>query len=67
MEATPECVKLVAADGKILEMNPAGLAILEAGDPAVLRGASVLDVIAPEFRQEWRANHARVCKGESGD
>jgi PAS domain S-box-containing protein len=65
IEATPECVKLVAADGKVLEMNPAGLAMLEAGDPAVLRGASVLDVIAPEFRQEWRANHARVCKGES--
>jgi PAS domain S-box-containing protein len=65
IEATPECVKLVAADGKVLEMNPAGLAMLEANDAAVLKGASVLDVIAPEFRQEWRANHARVCKGES--
>ncbi|MFC4171731.1 PAS domain-containing protein [Microvirga sp. GCM10011540] len=65
IEATPECVKLVAVDGKVLEMNPAGLAMLEIDDPAMLKGASVLDVIAPEFRQEWRANHARVCKGES--
>src|SRR5262249_47027683 len=30
VETTPECIKLVAADGTILQINPAGVAILDA-------------------------------------
>jgi PAS domain S-box-containing protein len=58
-------VKLVSADGRLLDMNPVGLAMIEAPDKASACGANVLDVIAPEYRKEWRQNHARVCKGES--
>ena len=32
VEATPECVKLVAPDGTLLQMNPAGLAMIEADE-----------------------------------
>jgi PAS domain S-box-containing protein len=39
--------------------------MIEAPDKASACGANVLDVIAPEYRKEWRQNHARVCKGES--
>ena len=30
VETTPECVKLVGPDGTLLQMNPAGLAMIEA-------------------------------------
>jgi len=63
--ATPECVKLVSTDGRLLEMNPVGLDIIEADDAAAVLGHDILDVIAPEDREEWRRNHERVCHGES--
>jgi len=60
---TPECIKLVAADGTLLQMNAAGCDII--GAPAArLIGAPIVDVIAPEHRERWRENHARVCAGE---
>ncbi|MBV1796775.1 PAS domain-containing protein [Siccirubricoccus sp. G192] len=64
-ETTPECIKLVAPDGTLLRMNQAGLRMIEAGAPAEVEGRSALDLIAPEHRAEWQANHARVCKGEA--
>ena len=30
MEATPDCIKIVARDGTLLQMNPAGLRMIEA-------------------------------------
>jgi PAS domain S-box-containing protein len=64
VEATPECVKLVAPDGTILQMNSAGLAMVE-GDESVL-GQCVYNVIAPEFRDAYRAFNQAVCRGERG-
>lgn len=64
IDTTPECVKLVAADGALLEMNDAGLEMIEAGEAGEVLGANTLDLIAPECRDEWQANHARVCAGE---
>jgi PAS domain S-box-containing protein len=61
-DATPECIKIVARDGTLLEMNAAGRAMLETDDS--VEGCSVYDVIAPEFRGMWRENHERVCNGE---
>jgi len=63
-DATPECIKIVAPDGSVLQMNPAGVAMLEAPEGAQLEGACVFDVIAPEFREDWKAHHRRVCEGE---
>jgi len=62
----PECVKLQTLDGILLEMNPAGLALLEAGQPGDIIGTSVYDMVAPEFRDEYRALTERVFAGESG-
>ena len=61
LEATPECVKIVDPEGRIRFMNPAGLALLEA---EALDNVPVADLIAAEHREEWLANHARVCAGE---
>ena len=66
IDATPECVKLVAADGTLLQMNPAGLAMVEADDPGQAIGGSVYGVIAEADRGEYRAFNERVCRGEGG-
>jgi PAS domain S-box-containing protein len=63
VETTPECVKIVDADGTLLYMNEAGLEMVEASAGAV-EGASAFELIAPEDRETWRANHERVCRGE---
>jgi PAS domain S-box-containing protein len=63
-EATPECIKIVAPDGSLVQMNPAGRAMIEAPEGGELQGACVFDLIAPEFRQIWRENHRRVCAGD---
>ena len=64
IDATPECVKVVARDGSLVQMNPAGLSMIEAPDEASVCGASVFDLVAAEHRREWEALHARVCAGE---
>ncbi|HWE76973.1 MAG TPA: PAS domain-containing protein [Pseudolabrys sp.] len=63
IETTPECIKVVAADGTLLQMNAAGCEMLGVSAAAIV-GGCVFDVIAPEHRDLWRDNHARVCRGE---
>jgi PAS domain S-box-containing protein len=63
VESTPECVKLVAADGSLLHMNAAGLRMIEADDLERVAGACVYDLIAPEFRKAWTEFNARICGG----
>ena len=62
-EAEPECVMLVAADGTLLEMNPAGLAMVEADSAADVIGTCTYDLIAPEYREAFRTFHEGVCQG----
>jgi len=64
-EATPECIKIVAPDGSLMQMNWAGLCMIEAPGAEIVAGASVYDLISPEHRDEWRARHARIVAGES--
>jgi PAS domain S-box-containing protein len=63
-QTSPECIKVVARDGRLLQMNPAGLAMIEADSWESVEFACVFDLIAPEHRAAWTANHGRVCDGE---
>lgn len=65
IEATPECVKIVARDGTLLRMNAAGLRMIGADSAADVEGGSTVGLIAPEDRERWRQQHERVCGGES--
>ena len=65
-DAEPECVKLLAADGTLLEMNPAGLAMIEADSAEQVLGQCIYPVITPEHREEFQALVERVFRGESG-
>ena len=63
--AEPECVKIVGSDGQLLEMNPAGLAMLEVEDLAAAKRRDLLDHIAPNDRPAFAALHRRVMHGET--
>jgi PAS domain S-box-containing protein len=65
-ETTPECVKVVGADGTLLQMNSAGLAMVGADRAEDVIGKSVYQLIAPEFRETFREFNERVCGGEKG-
>jgi PAS domain S-box-containing protein len=66
VETTPECVKLVAADGTLLHMNSPGLAMVGADCRERVVGKSIYDLIAPEHRVRFRAFNEKVCRGEKG-
>lgn len=51
----PECVKMLDADGRILQMNPAGLAMVEADEPQTVIGKSAFSIILPEYHDAFRS------------
>ena len=65
IESEPECVKLVGHDYSLLDMNPAGLAMIGADSREQVMGQSVLSLVAPEWRESFMAMHEKVCQGES--
>ncbi|MGB0203664.1 MAG: EAL domain-containing protein [Neptuniibacter sp.] len=64
IDSEPECVKTVAKDGTLLDMNPAGLNIVEAPSITDVRYASVYDLIAPEDREAYIEFNRRIFNGE---
>ena len=67
IETEPESVHTVAPDGRFLEMNRAGLAILEADTLPQLQGRAALDFVAREYRAAYRDLHERALQGETGE
>ncbi|MGH9875315.1 MAG: PAS domain S-box protein [Pyrinomonadaceae bacterium] len=65
IESEPECVTLVGPDFSLLDMNPAGMAMVGADSREQVIGQSILPLIAPEWREAFIAMHERVCQGES--
>lgn len=65
IENEPECIKLVDAKGRLLQMNPAGLKMIEADSLEQVAGQGVFDIIAPEYRPAYIELHKRVLAGET--
>jgi PAS domain S-box-containing protein len=66
IESEPECVKLLDREGRVLEMNPAGLAMLEAEASQVL-GRRMRDMVLANYREAFDALTARVFDGQPGE
>ena len=66
IETEPECVKVVGKSGALMEMNSAGLAMLEVDSIESARTHNLIDFITPEHREAFRDLHGRVMNGESG-
>lgn len=65
INSEPECIKIVDEHGLLMQMNPAGLAMIEADSEAQVVGRPVLGVIAPEYRTAFAEMHKRVLAGEA--
>jgi diguanylate cyclase (GGDEF)-like protein/PAS domain S-box-containing protein len=62
----PECIKIIDAQGLLTQINPAGLAMLEAQSLAQVKGAPMLGLVAPDDREAFMDMHNRVIAGEEG-
>ncbi len=65
-ETEPECVKIVAPNGKLQNMNPAGLRMLEVDSLEEAQEIGLLDFVDPAYRNAFIELHKSVCAGNSG-
>src|SRR5687768_3751307 len=66
IETEPECVKTLDVAGTVLQMNSAGLAMLEAQSPDLIVGKSVFPLLIPEHHESFRRLLQRVFEGNKG-
>lgn len=62
----PECIKVVNAQGDLIYMNPAGMAMLELDATMNIGASSLFNCIHPEHRTKYIELHRRVINGEAG-
>jgi PAS domain S-box-containing protein len=65
IDSEPECVKLVSRDCTLLDMNPAGLAMIEADNLEQVVGHSILSLVAEESRAIFQGLNERIFQGET--
>ena len=63
IDAEPACVKLVALDGRLLEINRAGLEIIGANALSDVVGQQVVDLVHPDDRSQYLELHNTAVSG----
>ncbi len=66
LESEPECVKVISAEGKLLQMNQAGLAMLEVDTVEEAQHKGLISFILPEYQYAFLALSRHVFRGETG-
>ena len=66
IDTEPECIKLLTADGRLIDMNAAGLAMIEADGLDQVVGKSMTRLLLPEHRDAFIALNQAVFRGEKG-
>ncbi|MGH9702098.1 MAG: PAS domain S-box protein, partial [Candidatus Acidiferrales bacterium] len=64
--AEPECVNMIDRQGLVLEMNAAGLALMEAGSVEEVSSAGIENLVVEEHRNIFRNLCEEVFAGKSG-
>lgn len=59
-----ECLKLISLDGRLMQMNTAGLALVEADRFEQIHNISVDSLVDEAYRPAFVDMHRRVCNGE---
>ena len=68
LDSEPECVKIVSPDGVLLDMNPAGLKMIEASDnPNKAIGKKVSGLIHPKDKAAFIALHKKALSGRQAE
>ena len=66
IDTEPECIKLLDSDGLLIDMNAAGLAIIQADNLAQVLGKPLHSLILPEHRKAFQALTKSVLRGNKG-
>ncbi len=66
IDTNPECIEIVGADGRLIEINAAGLAMVEADSQDQMISASMPDLLLPEHREAYQALTKSVLQGNKG-
>lgn len=66
LQTDPECIKLLGINGELEDINPAGLAMIEADNMEQVKGKSVLGIIDEPYRKAFDQLIQNVFKGKSG-
>jgi PAS domain S-box-containing protein len=66
IESNPECIKLVDSKGKLLDMNKAGLEMLQADTLDEAKSHTLASYILPEWRVPFIKLHKDVMNGNNG-
>jgi diguanylate cyclase (GGDEF)-like protein/PAS domain S-box-containing protein len=66
IDSEPECVKLLAMDGTLIDMNSAGLDMIEADSLDQVAGQQLLNLVLPQYRNAFVTISQQVFEGKSG-
>lgn len=66
IESEPECVKQLSADGTLLQMNRAGLGMIEADSEEQALGLKVQQLVMPQYKEAFMLLIQKVFAGGSG-
>jgi PAS domain S-box-containing protein len=66
LDSIPQCVKVLGRNGEVLEMNAAGLRMLEADGPEQVLGQCIYPVIDESGRAAFRSLNESVFDGGAG-
>lgn len=65
LNSEPECVKVVDQQGQLIEMNQAGLKLLEVDSVEEVQKYGLLNFVLPEFRLLFQKLHREVFQGKT--
>lgn len=65
LNSEPECVKIIAQNGQLLDMNPAGLAMLQVESVEEARQYGLINFVLPEFRLRFQQLHNAIFQGKT--
>lgn len=66
IDTEPECIKLLAEDGRLIDMNAAGLAMIEADSLEQVVGKIMPTLVLPEHREAFQELSKNVFRGNKG-
>ena len=65
IDVEPACVKLVSVEGLLLEMNRAGLRMIEAEDISQVMGQPIVQLVHPADRERFLTAHRAATRGRA--
>jgi PAS domain S-box-containing protein len=66
IEAEPECVKLIDANGTLIMMNRSGLSMIQVDSLDQVKGRSIYPFVLSKYRDAFRTLTKEVFEGKSG-